>query len=108
MVVPEGKLMTLLQDNIGAYRSVQTLPQRIAGLVFVVTLHVVLIYALLNALGMVPMPRIPMPFVGYLIPDETKLPLPPPPQIPLIPAPRLTDIAPPPIIEIPLDASGPN
>ena len=100
--------MTLLQDNIGAYRSVQTLPQRIAGLVFVATLHVVLIYALLNALGVVPMPRIPMPFVGYVIPPEIDTPLPPPPQIPLIPAPRVSDIAPPPLLVVPLEGSGPN
>ena len=100
--------MTLLQDNGSAYRSVHTLPQRIAGLVFVAALHVVLIYALLNALGVVPMPHIPMPFVGYVIPPETETPLPPPPQIPLIPAPRVSDIPPPPLIVVPFEGSGSN
>src|SRR4029077_11152557 len=88
--------------------SVQPLPQRITGLVFVATLHVILIYALLNALNVIPMPHIPMPFVGYVIPPNTQTPPPPPPQIPQIPAPRLADIPPPPIVEIPLDSSGPT
>jgi protein TonB len=97
--------MTLLQDNIGAYRSAQTLPQRITGLIFVAALHVILITALLNALG-VPMPYVPMSFNGYVIlPDIDTPPLPPPP-IPLIPTPRLVDIPPPPIVEIPLENPG--
>src|SRR5258705_2231122 len=100
--------MTLLQNNADSYRGVQTLPQRITGLTFVAALHVILITAFLNALGVVPMPRIPMPFVGYLIPDETKAPPLPPPPIPRIPEPRVTDISPPPIVEIPLDMSAPT
>src|SRR5882672_1800692 len=68
--------MTLLQNNVDSYRGVQTLPQRITGLAFVAALHIILITAFLNALGVVPMPRIPMPFVGYLIPPDTQTPPP--------------------------------
>jgi protein TonB len=72
---------------------------------FVLAIHAVILYAFLTALGVVPMPTIPMPFIGTLIPDDRPIPLPPPPIQPVIEAPRLNDTALP-IIEIPLAPEG--
>jgi periplasmic protein TonB len=78
----------------------------LASIGFVVVLHAGILYAFLSALGMVPMPTIPMPFVGRMIFDDRTSPLPPPPQ-PVIEAPRLNETAPP-IIELPLAPEGPG
>jgi protein TonB len=103
----EGKLVTQFQFNSGSYRTTHTAPQRIAGILFIAALHAAIVYAFLTALGFVPMPQIPMPFIGYVIPDDTVVPLPPPPEQPVIAPPRITELAPP-IIEIPLQNSAPG
>jgi protein TonB len=98
--------MTHIQ-HAGSYRITERAPQRVATFGVVAALHAVFLYAFLTALGFVPMPTIPKPFIGYLIPDDRTVPLPPPPAQPVIEAPRLTETAPP-IIEIPVELAGPN
>jgi protein TonB len=97
--------MSLIHHS--SYRITDTAPQRMATVSFVLAIHAVILYAFLTALGVVPMPTIPMPFIGTLIPDDKPVPLPPPPVQPVIEARRLNAIAPP-IIEIPLAPEGPG
>ncbi|HXJ01838.1 MAG TPA: energy transducer TonB [Micropepsaceae bacterium] len=99
--------MTLVQQGAHSYGVIDKVPQRAATLSFVAVLHAAVLYAFLTALGVVPMPTIPMPFIGSVIPDDRVIPPPPPPPQPTIEAPRLTETAPP-IIEVPLEPAGPN
>jgi protein TonB len=94
--------MMQLQYNTRAYRPRQSAQQRIAGLVFIAALHAGVVYVLLTALGQLPMPRVPKPFDGYVIPIDTpELPNPVPPQPKFAPPPIGNPIVP--SIEIQLE-----
>jgi len=86
------------------YAENTTSPQKIVGIIFVVVLHVAIIYALLNGLGSAVVQVLRAPLQAQIIqevkpPPEAPPPPPPPPVInpppPYIPPP-LIQIAPPP------------
>jgi protein TonB len=81
------------------YAADTTSPQKIAGIAFVVLLHVAIIYALLNGLGTAVVQAIHAPLQAQII-QEAKPPAqtPPPPPPPLINPPP--PYIPPPLIQI--------
>lgn len=78
--------------------------QRFAGIAFVAAVHALLLYALLNALNVVPMPKIPGVIGGRVIfvPPEANVPLPPPPLVAPPPV-----VVPPTIVDIPVEMVAP-
>src|SRR4051812_24494343 len=93
--------MSSFQNSISTYRPTGTASQRTVGLILATALNAGIVYVLLMALGMVPMPTIPVPFNGRVIVEPRDTEIPPPPQ-PIIPQPRIDTFVPP-IIEIPLE-----
>lgn len=78
--------------------------QRFGGIAFVAAVHVVLLYGLLHALGVAPLPKIPPDLGGRVIFVPTEADVPPPPPPPVAPPPV---VVPPTIVDIPLEVVTP-